>query len=981
MDYTGERMIPDCNSGQETYAEHLLRYEFSAQFVKGKVVLDVACGSGYGTSYLARQGAMRVYGLDISQDAVEYAERHYFHEKCEFVVADAENMPWPNDFFDVIISFETLEHVRNCGIFLDQVRRLLKPDGLFVVSTPNRALSHSNNPFHLKEFYVEELERELKSRYENVRLFSQSTFTLQSLYDVAPSSHFEVAQGTLERGSQYVLGVCSSLQLQINIEGYGRLGAWKEKEQRDLVDYIHKLEKECDECRSRRDGSESSLKACATELKDLEAKMVKMCEESKTHEGASEMLRSDLTLLRREREVLQGVLFEKEHEKNVLLGQLKNLNEELSSSRHSLDASKKNLQSLEGKFQEFEDNAKLALQSYESQLHKAQIIQDSFNKQIEGFVSVNSNVNTALKSLQNEFLAHRFSFSYRLGRFLTFPFRFIFDFFVAPFFPPGTRRGLFLVVVLRCLNRPFLFLRFLSPWMIGSVFRWIVEGNVDRISQLLIPGVLPQVTPSQSNEFQSPLSQVVQKYGFYFDAHPLAVSDKISIIVCFAGNTSLLERCGRALFEFTPTDLFELHVVVHQQDVSRIPVWITQRAHLHTHSMENFSFAKANNLVLEKVEVDCVLLNDDVEVTPGWLSSLRKASRGFALVGARTSRGNAGNPDLWGEGPLSLTQYPINMYCTFIPYRLRQVVGLLNEEYVYYGGEDVDYSCRVLKNGFPLVISDAYVHHVSSQSYGTDKEILVKESDVLLEEFHGVQPPYFLGALEPLVSVIIATKNRKQLLLRSIRSLVSGEYKNFEIIVVDDASTDGTREAIANLQSSEPRVKAVCLPKSVGCVAARNHGVGLSSGEFIAFMDDDDVAKSNRITAPLDFLRRNPLLDAVYCAFEVVSDGMRSAGRTQPFSLEEYGEGKFDIGSGVLLLRKHAVISVPFMKKFDRAIDFDWVFRFIRRGFSLGYCPEVVLEYHRHGVPEDHLSGNAESIRVHEEIKRRERLLATKRRV
>jgi glycosyltransferase involved in cell wall biosynthesis len=170
-------------------------------------------------------------------------------------------------------------------------------------------------------------------------------------------------------------------------------------------------------------------------------------------------------------------------------------------------------------------------------------------------------------------------------------------------------------------------------------------------------------------------------------------------------------------------------------------------------------------------------------------------------------------------------------------------------------------------------------------------------------------------------------------------------------------------------------VISIRLPKQGGAVRARQRGVAASSGQFIAFMDDDDMAWPNRILAPLQFIMTHPELDAVYCAFDIVSEAGRTRGRTQPFSASDYLDLKFDIGSGILLLRRRVIEDVPFMAQYERAIDFDWVFRVARHGYKIDYCPAVVLDYNRSGPGEAHLSGNEAAVRVHGEIQERERLM------
>ena len=385
--------------------------------------------------------------------------------------------------------------------------------------------------------------------------------------------------------------------------------------------------------------------------------------------------------------------------------------------------------------------------------------------------------------------------------------------------------------------------------------------------------------------------------------------------------------------------------------------------------------ARANNMALRECPGDVVLLNDDTEATAGWLEQLRADSRGVALTGSRTGVERSGNPDTWGRGESRLTWYPINMFCAFMPERLRRVVGELDEEFAYYGGEDVDYSARALQNGFPLAVSAAFVEHAGARSFRSRKEGLMRESDKILRERYGVYPPFDLSEIRPLASVIIATRNRAALLAEAAESILDGEYAEIELLIVDDASEDNTPAVIDALQAADQRVIGVRLPKREGAVKARARGLMAAGGQFVAFMDDDDRAWRNRIAAPLRHFMMNPELDVVYCAFDVITERGRQRGRTRPFNEADYLAEKFDIGSGILLARRQVMDEVPFMTYYERAIDFDWVFRVLRHGFRIGYCPAVVLDYNRGGPADAHLAGNEAAERMIEEIRERERLI------
>ncbi len=172
---TGERMVPHLHGGSLIYAEHILRYQAAQDLVAGKVVLDVASGSGYGTQLLAKK-AKKVYGVDIDKDSVKYATKIYGGKNIEFKVGDGESIPLPTASVDVVTTFETIEHVKNYKQFLDEIKRVLKPDGLAIVSTPNDLEFAEGNHYHLHEFAESELNGLLLKRFKYTKAYYQGTW-------------------------------------------------------------------------------------------------------------------------------------------------------------------------------------------------------------------------------------------------------------------------------------------------------------------------------------------------------------------------------------------------------------------------------------------------------------------------------------------------------------------------------------------------------------------------------------------------------------------------------------------------------------------------------------------------------------------------------------------------------------------------------------------------------------------------------------
>jgi len=184
MEFTGERVVPG-KTPQTIYDEHIYRYIFAASLAENKVVLDVACGTGYGVGYLADKGSSEVVGVDISMEAVGYArERFSKDNKASFICADAIRLPFLDNAFDIVVSFETIEHIRQYRKFLAECRRVLKDGGLLICSTPNRRIFSPNlakpiNTFHVKEFWPEEFYRLLRRYFADMTLYGQCDVKLE----------------------------------------------------------------------------------------------------------------------------------------------------------------------------------------------------------------------------------------------------------------------------------------------------------------------------------------------------------------------------------------------------------------------------------------------------------------------------------------------------------------------------------------------------------------------------------------------------------------------------------------------------------------------------------------------------------------------------------------------------------------------------------------------------------------------------------
>lgn len=160
------------------WGEHVHRYiEAARRAGPSDEILDVACGTGFGTAILARATSGMVHGCDIADDAVAEARRTCADPRIRFMRADGTSLPYADAHFDFVVSLETIEHVHDDRSFLRELARVLKPAGTIVLSTPNRRVTspdgHVINPFHVREYARGELERLLGEAFAETRWFGQ----------------------------------------------------------------------------------------------------------------------------------------------------------------------------------------------------------------------------------------------------------------------------------------------------------------------------------------------------------------------------------------------------------------------------------------------------------------------------------------------------------------------------------------------------------------------------------------------------------------------------------------------------------------------------------------------------------------------------------------------------------------------------------------------------------------------------------------
>ncbi len=199
-----ERFVPTGPPVQRIALEHLVRYRFAGQLAAGASVLDLACGEGYGTEILAKAGAAPCWGVDINGETVLRARKRYGGSGAGFALGDARTLPFADATFDLIICLEFIEHIRHPTEILAECRRILKPDGVALISTPNRLMTAKKSKYHITEYSCAQFKKLLAASFPEALLLTQQSTASSELGSetITPGSPAEL------ENAEYFVAVC-----------------------------------------------------------------------------------------------------------------------------------------------------------------------------------------------------------------------------------------------------------------------------------------------------------------------------------------------------------------------------------------------------------------------------------------------------------------------------------------------------------------------------------------------------------------------------------------------------------------------------------------------------------------------------------------------------------------------------------------------------------------------------------------------------
>ena len=790
--FTGERFVPGIDDVKLSM-EHYQRYYSVLPLTEGKTVLDAACGEGYGTALLA-SASSHVTGIDISGEAVLRAKQNYSHfDNIEFIEASIAKLPMADHSVDVIVSFETIEHVPEDiqWKFLDEIARVLKEDGILVMSTPNKEIYSDrpgyHNEFHVKEFYRDDFMEFLSTKFSQVTLYDQffenvciingNTETTESIY-FCPDEYLQEAKyyiaiaGNRDIASlrlshvfvnprhDYAMHIERILQLQEEVEARNSHLQKLDGEILEYRSYIEILKEE----NERGKDLKKELPLTRQRLCEAEESIARLCSENgaliKENNALKVINASELETNARIKEELESVEsknIELKDEANQLQSIIETLRQTLQNKEELLaESTQKNqmMQESEQKYQlelqESEQRHQLKLQEIqqEHQQETQDLRQTILNK--EGHIQL-------LLEVEREYQREKHSRTYRaalvLRRISTF------------FLPPDSKRRFLVKMLVKGIRHPRLMFHMVNPRRIRNFFIVVKKEGMEGVNEHY--RLVEEYEVSKLHPFPTVLPEVTD----LADAADKNITDyarlcfikykkpEVSIIIPVYNQfeytynclESILKNSGDIHYEIIVADDCSTDLTRELRQVAREITIIRNR--------DNLRFLKNCNNAAQKARGKYILfLNNDTQVQPGWLAplvELMEKEERIGMVGSKLiypdGRLQEAGGIIWGDGHAwnyghgQNPSQPEFNYVKEVDYISGAAIMIRTDLWKEIGGfdeyfapsycEDSDLAFEVRRRGYKLVYQPlSVVVHFEGMSNGTDINSGLKQYQVVNSE-------------------------------------------------------------------------------------------------------------------------------------------------------------------------------------------------------------------------------------------------------
>ena len=738
MEFTGERMVIG-QTDEELETEHLNRYYFAKQFVSGKTVLDAACGTGYGSAILSPE-AKSVIGIDISKEAVDYANDLYKDDKVSFIEGSVAELPFDDDAFDVVVSFETIEHVgsKEQNMFLKEIKRVMKSDGILIMSSPNHSVykNRGENHFHVKELDYLEFKILLESKFKYVRFFSQKFEICNSILSNT-NSYGNINNCGDYENAEYLIAVCS----QENIPDINT---------RIFVDKNGKLENLKSWAIENHNTNERNNKYIA----EQNEKIIKYEAEINNKSAHIEQLLQSERTLTNEKTTLIDEVERRKNENEISYNEIKRLNEhieKISDWAHSLESEKNNIErDFKNTIEDLTKENDITVYSLNNTIEKLenevtskrQIIEIK-NNEIEKLKTTIKNKEGHIELLletEREFERLKKSRAWKIMLFIWKLSSII--------IPHGSKRRLFVKTAVKFLRHPIIFIKKLSPKRVGKFFYYLRREGAESVSRRLDDSILSakveqqEIVVNEVNE-EAALEKTADDYEKIIV--PEFNKIEVSIIIPVYNQFEYTYKCIKSIVENSGDVKYE--IIVANDCSTDITLSIADIIYgiKVINNEKNLRFLlNCNNAAKYANGKYILFLNNDTQVQNNWLKplvELIERDEKIGMVGSKLVYPDgrlqeAGgilwkDGSAWNYGHLSDPNDPEYNYVKEADYisgasimikkELWNKIGGFDKRYAPAYYEDTDLAFEVRRHGYKVMYQPlSVVVHFEGISNGTD---------------------------------------------------------------------------------------------------------------------------------------------------------------------------------------------------------------------------------------------------------------------
>lgn len=749
MEFTGERFVPDLTTDSQMTTEHLQRYHSIKEIAKDKIVLDAACGEGYGAHILS-QSAKIVYGIDISEEAIKHAKTKYKNKNLNFINGSIKHLLLEDDSIDVVVSFETIEHVdEKIQIrFLKEIKRVLKREGILIISTPNQYvysdLTNYKNEYHIKEFYEEEFHDLLNQYFQYINLYSQSFQVASFIKSDQKSNKRSInvieLQQQLPIQGKYIIAICSDIRLTSDITAESIILDYQNTYQKlidrtiDLQNEVYIKNLHLQKQNDFIDERDSLIQTQNNRIEELSVWAQTLDTDIKNKEklivgyqNTNQELANKIIQLQHELDV-KNLHIQKQNrfidERDSLIQTQNDRIVELLEWRQRVDTDIKNKESL------IVESTNKIKKLYEQNKNKDQMIQKQ-NKHIEQLLEKEILLNQIYQS--NGWKALTKYYQVR-----------------DDIFPQNSKRKLFIHLFVKIIKKPKRIFHYFKPRNIQKFINHMKNEDPheleDRINKYM--GQYERIKGQELQIFEQ--KNAYEKIIFNETKTPL-----VSIIIPVYNQWNHTYSCLRSIFENTQDISYEIFIADDQSNDETVNVNRYVENIRVIRNEKNLGFLlNCNNAARQVRGKYIVFLNNDTNVQKDWLKylvDLIESDKTIGMVGSKLVYEDGRLQEAggiiwrdatgWNYGRLDDPEKPEYNYVKEVDYisaasimiktALWEKIGGFDERYTPAYFEDSDLAFEVRKHGYKVVYQPkSVVIHFEGMSHGTDTNVGIKKYQI-----------------------------------------------------------------------------------------------------------------------------------------------------------------------------------------------------------------------------------------------------------